>query len=111
MHGGALVRAQEGKKRFNEKVNLKRHSMLHLREHVRFHFKKHLKIHKNMKKKMHFTLQLVIHLTVQSRGALEGIFNGSPKDAPRMSGACEVALKGATEVALEFHLWLHLLMQ
>ena len=68
-------------------------------------------MHKNMKKRIHFTLQLVIHLTVQSRGALEGTFDGSPKDASRMSGACEVALKGAIEVALEFHLWLHLLMQ
>ena len=26
-------------------------------------------------------------------------------------GVCEVALKGAFEVALELHLWLHLLMQ
>ena len=29
---------------------------------------------------MHFTLQLIIHLTVQSRGALEGTFDGAHKD-------------------------------
>ena len=55
-------------------------------------------MHKNAKKKMHFTHQLMIHLTVQSRGVLEGIFDGAPKDALRdlhkdaQNGACEVAL-------------------
>ena len=68
-HDGALVRAQECKKRFNKKVNLRRHSMLHLRAYLRFQFREHLKIHQNAKKKLHFTLQLMIHLTVQSRGA------------------------------------------
>ena len=44
---------------------------------------------------MHFTLHLKIHLTVQSRGTREGTFDGAPKNALRMMGACEVALKGA----------------
>ena len=49
----------------------------------------------------------MIHLTVQLRGT----FDGAPKVALRIMGACEVALKDALEVALELHLWLHLLMQ
>ena len=59
----------------------------------------------------------MIHLTVQSRGAPEGRIDGAPKDALRylhedaQEGSCEVALKGARKVALELHLWLHLLMQ
>ena len=83
--------------------------MLYLRAHLRFHVREH----KNMKKKIHFTLQLMIHMTVQSRGCLEGIFDGAPKDAlsnlhkDAEEGACEMALKGV----LELHLWLHLLMQ
>ena len=60
---------------------------------------------------MHFTLYLMIHLTVQSRDAPEGTFDGAPKGALRMMGTCEIAPKGALEVALELHLWLHLLMQ
>ena len=55
-------------------------------------------MHKNAKKKKHFTHQLMIHLTVQSRGVLQGTFDGAPKDALRdlhkdaQKGACEVAL-------------------
>ena len=64
--------AQECTKRFNEKVNLRRHSILHLRAHLRFHFTEHLKMHKIMKKKMYFTLQLKVHLTVSSKGVPEG---------------------------------------
>ena len=79
--------------------------MLHLRAHLKFHFREHLKIHKNMKKNMHCTLQLMILLTVQSRGVPEGTLDGSPKDALRMMGACEVALSSALEVALELHLY------
>ena len=47
---------------------------------------------------------------MQSKGATEGIFDGAPKDALSnlykdvQEGACEVALKGALEVALELHL-------
>ena len=84
--------------------------MLHLRANLRFHFRKHLKMRKNVKKKMHFTLQLVIHLTVQTRVAPEDTFDGALKDALRMMGAYEVALKGAHQVAFELHLWLQCLM-
>ena len=72
---------------------------------------------KNVKKKMHFTLQLMIHLIVQSRGAPKCKFDGAPKHALRdlhkdaQKGACQVALKGAREVAVALHLWFHLLMQ
>ena len=68
-------------------------------------------MHKNVKKKMHFTLQLMIHLPVPSRGAPEGTFDCVLKNALRVMGACEIALKGTLEVPLELHLWLHLLMQ
>ena len=51
-----------------------------------------------MKKKMHFTLQLMIHLPVPSRGAPEGTFDCVHKDALRVMGACEIALKGALAV-------------
>ena len=66
---------------------------------------------------MHFMLQLMIHLTVQSWGALDGTFDGVPKDALSdlhkdvQEGAGEVALKGSLEVTGELYLWLHLLMQ
>ena len=59
----------------------------------------------------------MIHLTVQSRGVPDNTFDGTPKVSlsdihkDAQEGACEVLLKGALEVALEFHLWLHLLMQ
>ena len=68
-------------------------------------------MYKNVKKKMHFTLQLMIHLPVPSRGAPEGTFDCVLKDALRLIGACEIALKGALEVPFVLHLWLHLLMQ
>ena len=45
-HDGALVMVQECTKRFNKKVKLRCHSMLHLRAHLKFHFREHLKIHK-----------------------------------------------------------------
>ena len=61
--------------------NLRRHSISHLRAHLRFSFREHLKMNKNVKKKIHFTLQL-----------MEGTFDGAPKDALGMMGACEVAL-------------------
>ena len=59
---------------------------------------------------------------MQSKGAPEGTFDGAPKDTlnnlhkkvhvqDTQEGACEVALKGEHEVALELHQWLHLLMQ
>ena len=50
-------------------------------------------------------------MTVQSRGALEDIFDGAPKDTlsdlhkDAQQGACEVVLKDAIEFALELHLW------
>ena len=51
---------------------------------------------------MHFTLKLIIHLKVQSRGALEGTFDGAHidihKDAQE-GAACEVTLKDALEGA------------
>ena len=59
----------------------------------------------------------MIHLTVQSRGAPDDTFDGALKVAlseihkDAQEGACEVLLKGALEVALEFHPWLHLLIQ
>ena len=81
--------------------------MLHVGAHPRFDFSEHLKMHKNAKKKSQFTLKLMIHLIVQSRGT----FDGALKDALRMMGACEVALKSALQVALELQLWLNLLMQ
>ena len=68
-------------------------------------------MYKNVKKKMHFTLQLMSHLPVPSRGAPEGTFDCVLKDALRVIGACEIALKGALEVPFVLHLWLHLLMQ
>ena len=68
-------------------------------------------MHKNVKKKMHFLLQLMIHLPVPSRGAPEGTYDCVLKDALRVMGACEIALKGALEIPFELHLWLHLLMQ
>ena len=80
--------------------------MLHVGAHPRFDFSEHLKMHKNAKKKSQFTLKLMIHLIVQSRGT----FDGALKDALRMMGAYEVALKGALQVALELHLWLQCLM-
>ena len=49
----------------------------------------------------------MIHLAEQSRGAPKYIFGH--KDAQK--SAFEVARKGALEVALELHLWLHLSMQ
>ena len=66
---------------------------------------------------MYFTLQLMIPLTQKLRGASEGTFYGATKDVlsdlnkDAQECACEVALNGATEIAPEFHLWLHLLMQ
>ena len=66
-------------------------------------------MYKNAKKKMH---QLMTHLTLYSRGALEGTFDGTPKHALRdlhkdaQKSACEVALWGALEVALELHMCL-----
>ena len=81
--------------------------MLHVGAHPRFDFSEHLKMHKNAKKKSHFTLKLMIHLIVQSRDT----FDGALKDALRMMGACEVALKSALQVALELQLWLNLFMQ
>ena len=59
----------------------------------------------------------MIHLTMQSRGALEGTFDGAPKHdlndlhKDPQEGASKVALQGAPEVALELHLWLHVSMQ
>ena len=56
---------------------------------------------------MDFTQQLMVHLIVQSRGAPEGTFDGASKDAlidlhkDAQEGACEIALKGALEFALE----------
>ena len=78
--------------------------MLNLRAHLRFHFRVHIKVCKNMTKKMHFKLQLMIHLTVESRDALSDLYKNVEKSA------CEVALTGVLEVALEFHQWLRLLM-
>ena len=49
------------------------------------------------------------HLTMQSRGTIEGTFDGAPKDTLSdlhkyaQERVCECALKGA----LEMHLWLH----
>ena len=61
-------------------------------------------MHKNAKKKMHLTHAL----TVQPRSTLEGTFDGAPKDAhlrkDAQKGACEFALQGALEVALELYL-------
>ena len=57
----------------------------------------------------------MIHLTVQSRGAPECTSDGAPKNAPSdlhkdpQQGTFNVVLKGALEVALECHLWLHFL--
>ena len=91
--------------------------MLHLRAHLGFQFRKHLIRNKYEKKKIHFMLQLMIHFTVQSRGAPEGTIEDVPKDAlsdfhkDGQEGAFEVARKGALVVALELHLWLHLLRQ
>ena len=54
---------------------------------------------------------------MQSRGAPEGTFDAAPKDTlsdlhiNAQEDVCEVALKGALEVALDLHLWLHFLMQ
>ena len=54
---------------------------------------------------------------MQSRGAPEGVFDGAPKDAcsnlhkDSQEGACEVALLGALEAALELPIGLNLLMQ
>ena len=62
-------------------------------------------------------LQLMIHLTVQSKGTPEGAIEDAPKDAlsdlhkDAQEGVFEVARKGALVVALELHLWLHLLRQ
>ena len=53
-----------------------------------------------------FCTELIIHLTMQSRGEPEGTFDGAPKDTlsdlrkDAQEGVCEVALKGAHEVAL-----------
>ena len=75
-----------------------------------FSLQKTLKVVQNCKKKMHFTLQLMIHLRVQSRAASEGTFDGAPKYSYKdlhkdaQESSFEVALKGATEVALELHL-------
>ena len=76
--------------------------MLHLNVRLMFYFREHLKMYKNVKEKMHFILHLMIHLTVQSRGTADGTLVCAPN---------EVALKGALEVAIGLHLWLHLLMQ
>ena len=51
----------------------------------------------------------MLHLTVQSRSAPNDTLSNLHKDAKE--GAFEFALKGALEVSLGFHLWLHLLMQ
>ena len=68
-------------------------------------------MHKNAKKKMHLTHDL----TVQSRGTLEGTFDGAPKDAhlrkDAQIGTCKVALQGALEVTFELYLQMHLLVQ
>ena len=91
--------------------------MLHLNVRLKFNFREHLKINKNVKEKMHFILPLMIHLTVQSRGAPEGTLEGAPNDAlsnlhkDAQEGAFEVVLKGALEIGIGLHLWLHLLMQ
>ena len=82
---------------------------MHLRAYLRFLFREQLKMHKNAKKKKHFTHQLMIHLTVQSRGVLQGTFDGAPKDALR--DLHKDAQKGACEVELGLRLWLHLLLQ
>ena len=98
-------------------MNLRGNFMLHLRAHLRFHFWKSVKMHNEVKKKIHFMLQLMIHLTVQSRGSSDVTFDGAPKDVLNdlhkdvQEGACEVSPKGAFGVELEFHLWLHFLMQ
>ena len=66
-----------------------------------------LRVAQKCKKKMHFMLQLMIHLRVQSRAGPEGTFDGAPKDSYKylhkdaQESSFEVALKGATEVALE----------
>ena len=54
---------------------------------------------------------------MHSRGAPEGTFDGELKDTlsnlhkDAQEGVFEVGLKGALEVVLELHLWLHFLMQ
>ena len=64
-----------------------------------------------------FYAELIIHSRMQSRSAPGGRFDGAPKDTlsdlhkDAQEGVCEVALKGALEVAFELHLWLHFLMQ
>ena len=64
MHGGALVSAQECKKRLSKKLNLRGDSLLHLNERLMLYFREHLKMYKYVKEKMHFMLHLMIHLTV-----------------------------------------------
>ena len=91
--------------------------MLHLNARLIFHFTEHLKMYKDEKEEIYFMLQVIIHLTMHSRSAPEGTIEGAPNDAlinlhkDAKEGAFEVALKGALEVALGLHQWLHLLRQ
>ena len=109
VHGGALVSAQECKKRFSKKLNLRENSMLHLNARLIFHFTEHLKMYKNVKEEIYFMLQVIIHLTMHSRSAPEGTIEGAPNDA--LINLHKDAKEGAFEVALGLHQWLHLLKQ
>ena len=53
VHGGALVSAQECKKRFSKKLNLRENSMLHLNARLIFHFTEYLKMYKNVKEEIY----------------------------------------------------------
>ena len=69
-----------------------------------------LKNAKYCKENHAFYAELITQLTMQSRGALEGTFDGTPKDTfsdlhkDAQEGVCEVELKSALEAALELQL-------
>ena len=76
-----------------------------------------LKNAKYCKENYAFYAELITHSTMKSRGALEGTFDGTPKDTfsnlhkDAQDGVCEVALKDALDAALELHLLLHFFME
>ena len=64
-------------------------------------------IHNNVTKRMHLTFYLMTFaLKYEHVIALEGAPDGSSKDTPRF----EVEIKDATEVTIELHLKMHMVV-